>query len=59
MKSYQEKLSLALDKYPELGANLFISEATIDSILESDCPNGWSHGGNYCDCDNRKEEAHG
>ncbi len=33
---YQKKLGRALDKYPELGMNVFISEATIDSILEEE-----------------------
>lgn len=37
---YQEKLRRALDKYPELGANVVISEATIDSILEEEDANG-------------------
>ncbi len=35
-ETYQQKLRRALDKYPELGMNLFISEATIDSILEEE-----------------------
>ena len=36
VQSYQQKLGRALDKYPELGMNVFISEATIDSILEEE-----------------------